>query len=486
MVKRLLRLIGLVVLVLLTIVLIKTATYSSRQEAIEPVQAEAIGDQAVQHLADVIKIRTVSYDDGANFDTSAFLHFISYLSQTYPLCDSLLEKEVVNNYSLLYKWTGSDATLAPAIFMGHIDVVPADEGHGEKWEVPPFSGQISDGFLWGRGSMDDKVNIVGLMEAAEMFLKEGIKPKRTIYFAFGHDEEIGGRNGALKIAELLEKRGVMAEFLLDEGLLITKGIVPGIEQPVALVGIAEKGYLSLELSVATEGGHSSMPPKETAIGIISRAVARLERQPFIARISEPVQQFLDHVGPEMPFLSRMAFANQWLLEDVIIGKYQKSASGSAVVRTTTAPVIFRSGVKDNVLPQQALAVLNFRILPGETTESVTARVKALVDDKRVNIKAVNHSNEPSRVSEVAGPGFSAIVKSTKEVFPNTLTAPSLVVGATDARHYSRVTKNAYRFLPIIAQQEDLKRLHGANERISVDNFKDCIRFYRRLILNSCQ
>ncbi len=483
MLKKLLKLLLLLLLLLLSIVLFNTFTYKSKQLDVQLLPEEAVSDEAVQHLSEAVQIKTVSYDDASRFDSASFTKFLSYLSETYPLCDSLLEKTLVNGFSLLYKWTGSDPSLSPVILLGHMDVVPAGDDPNEKWTHPPFSGKIENGFVWGRGSLDDKVNVIGILETAEQFLKEGKKPKRTVYFAFGHDEEIGGRAGAVKIAELLESQKVKAEFLLDEGLLITRGIVPGIQRPVALIGITEKGYLSLELSIEMEGGHSSMPPKETPVGILSAAVSKLEKDPFNPRISAPVQEFLAHVGPEMPFFSKMAFANQWLFSGVIIGKYQKTEAGSAIVQTTTAPTIFKSGVKDNVLPMRASAVVNFRILPGESISSVTEHVKKAIGDERVKISVYGHSNEPSPVSDVNSPGFIAIRKSVGEVFDSTITAPSLVVGATDARHYTKVTSNAFRFVPVIALPEDLKRLHGTNERISIENFKDCIRFYRRLLIN---
>jgi carboxypeptidase PM20D1 len=315
-------------------------------------------------------------------------------------------------------------------------------------------------------------------------LKENFQPERTIYLAFGHDEEIGGENGAVKIAAYLQAQNVKADFVLDEGLVITQNIVPGLVKPVALIGIAEKGYLSLELTVNADGGHSSMPTKETAIGILSAAVSKIENTPMPAKFSEPVNHFLEYVGPEMPFFQKMAFANQWLFKNTIISKYEKSNSGNATVRTTTAPTMFNSGIKDNVLPGTATAVINFRLLPGETQEDVIAHVKGAINDDRIQIKKYGHYGEASPVSDVQSESFSNIQKSIGQVFENTISTPALVIAATDARHYSAVADNAYRFLPLICKQEDLKRIHGLNEKISIENFKDCIRFYRQLIINT--
>jgi len=483
--KKILKTIGVIFLVLVAVVLFNTLTYKSKQLKIEPIEPISINESCIQHLSEAVKIKTVSYDDPSRFDSVSFNRLISFLKKTYPLADSLLNKKVINNYSLLYKWEGKNPSLKPIVLMGHMDVVPAENDENAKWDFDPFSGEIANGFVCGRGTLDDKVNVIGILEAIEMLIKENVKPERTIYLAFGHDEEIGGQNGAKKIAEYLQSQNVNAEFVLDEGLVITKGIVPGIKPNVGLIGISEKGYLSVELSVEADGGHSSMPAKETPIGILSGAIFKLEKKPMVAIISEPVQHFLDYVGPEMPFFSKLAFANKWLLKSVIISKYEASNSGNATVRTTTAPTIFKSGVKDNVLPSIASATINFRIVPGETSDDVIAHIEKTVNDPRVKIKKIGHNNEALPVSDIHSEGFKQIEKSIKQIFKNTLTAPALMVGATDEKHYLNVSANLFRFLPAICESEDLKRIHGINEKISTDNFKDCIRFYRQLVLNSC-
>lgn len=485
MLSKILKTIGILVAILLIIVLFNTLTYKSKQLQLEAITPVAVTENCIQHLSEAVQIKTVSYDEASKFDSTAFNQLISFLKKTYPLADSLLDKKAINNFSLLYKWEGENSSLKPIVLMGHMDVVPVDE-ENKKWDFQPFSGEITDKFVCGRGTLDDKVNVIGILEAIEMLLKENFKPKRTVYLAFGHDEEIGGQNGAKKIAEYLESQHVNAEFILDEGMVITKGIVPGIKPDVALIGISEKGYLSVELSVETEGGHSSMPAKETPIGILSLAVSKLEKNPMPAKISEPVQHFLDYVGPEMPFFSKLAFANQWLLKPVIINKYEASNSGNATIRTTTALTIFKSGLKDNVLPSIASATINFRMLPGETADGIITHIEKTINDPRIKIKKVGYTNEAASVSDINSEGFKQIEKSIKQIFKNTLTAPSLLVGATDQKHYSKISTNLFRFLPIILEAEDLKRIHGVNEKISIDNFKDIIRFYRQLILNSCK
>jgi carboxypeptidase PM20D1 len=481
--KKFFKYVGIIILLLVIFILTRTFLFTSKQTNAELLKTVVpIDDNVSTRLSEAIKFQTVSQDEEGKFeDSSALRQFENFLRTSFPLTDSLLQKEVINGFSLLYTWKGSDPSLKPLILTAHMDVVPA--GEEKDWTAPPFSGLIKDGFIWGRGSLDDKGSVMGVMESVEMLLRENFHPKRTVLLAFGHDEEVGGQNGAVQIADYLKKKNVSAEMLVDEGMVITKNIVPGIEKPVALIGVSEKGYVSLQLSVDFAGGHSSMPGKETSIGILSKAISRLQDHPFPARISEPVNLFLNRVGPQMPFFSKMAFANRWLFESVIIHKYEKSNSGNATVRTTTAPTIFRAGVKDNVLPSSATAIINFRILPGETVESVKQYVIKIIDDERVKVSQNGHAQEPSPVSPSDNNAFTTLEKTIQQIFPEIITAPTLMVGASDSRHYTAVCQNIYRFLPVQFESEDLERIHGNNERISVEAYKNSIRFYRQLILN---
>ncbi|MBI3510200.1 MAG: M20/M25/M40 family metallo-hydrolase [Bacteroidetes bacterium] len=481
--KRFFKYTGLVILVLAAVVLTRTFLFTSKQLPPEKSPAQVfIPDYVLTHLSDAVQLSTISHAGAlTSADTENLSRFEEFLFETFPLCDSLLHKDMINTFGILYTWQGSDASLQPLLLTAHLDVVPI--GDEKKWTCPPFSGTIKDGFLYGRGSLDDKGSALGILESVEMLLKENFHPKRTILIAFGFDEEVGGNKGAVQIADFLQKKNIKAEMLVDEGMVLTKNIVPNIDKPVALIGVGEKGYLSLELSVNFNGGHSSMPGKETSIGILSSAISKLQDHPFPAHFCEPVNLFLDDVGPEMPFFTKMAFANRWLFKSMIISKYEKSNSGNATVRTTTAPTIFNAGVKDNVLPDSASAVINFRILPGETVESVKKYVVEIINDPRIKIEQRGFSEDPSPVSPSDNNSFVTLEKTILQIFPGSLTTPALMVGASDARHYYRICKNVYRFLPVQFTTEDLDRIHGNNERISTEAYKNSIRFYRRLILN---
>jgi carboxypeptidase PM20D1 len=342
-----------------------------------------------------------------------------------------------------------------------------------------------DGFIWGRGALDNKSAVLGTLEAVEMLLLEGFRPARTLYLAYGHDEEVGGAAGAGEIAQLLKARGVELEMVLDEGGVISDGILPGIAEPVALVGIAEKGFVTVELSAQAAGGHSSLPQGQSAIGILSAAVARLESSPMEARLEGPTRQLLDQIGPRFPISQRAVFANLWLTAPLVLRRLEGSPTTNAMVRTTTAPTIFHAGTKDNVLPSSARAVINFRILPGDSVTTVVEHVRRTVQDARVAVKIVGRfSAEPSAVSSTESDSFRALQRTIRSVVPDAVVAPYLVVVATDARHYSGLSRNVFRFLPLRLTPRDLERMHGIDERIGVREYETAIRVYRQLVVET--
>lgn len=479
--KKFLRIFLGLFIVLVLILIIRTITYRSMQIDVEPVTLPDFGIESVANLSKAITFPTVSHEIGLPVDTLAFLGFHQFLNEAYPMVHATLKKEVVSDLSLLYKWEGTDPELKPVILMAHIDVVPA--GEADSWEKPPFSGENDGTFIWGRGTLDDKGSLIAILEAVERLITEDFIPLRTIYLAFGHDEEISGYEGAQVIANTLKERGVEAEFVLDEGLVISEGIVPMINQPVASIGISEKGYLSLALTVEMDGGHSSTPEKESAITVLNGALHNLINKQIKADIAGPVKDFLRFTGPEMPFLPRVIFANQWLFKPVIINIYEGSNAGNAAIRTTTAPTIISAGYKDNVIPAKAEAVVNFRMIPGETSDDVIQHVRRAVSDDRVKISIVGHTQEASPVSPIDSRGFEMIHTTIRQVFPEVMVNPMLMLGATDSRHYTQVSNNIYRFIPVTFTQEDLARVHGLDERIGIEDFKKAIGFYYVLVKN---
>ncbi len=439
--------------------------------------------KAAEKLAQAVRFPTVSYQDAAQSDTRPLLRLHTFLRQAFPVAHRVLEREVVNGYSLLYTWRGADETRKPVLLLAHLDVVPVESGTEERWTYSPFSGRIADGFVWGRGSMDLKVSVLGILEAVEQLVRQGFQPGRTVYLAFGHDEETGGLQGAAKISELLGRRGVRAEYLLDEGLTIGHGLVPGVSTSVALVGIAEKGRLNVELTARSGGGHASMPPQHTAIGILSAVLSRLEATPMPAALTGPVRELLMCTAPQMSFPRRAVVSNLWLFEPLIRWQFARSPSTNAVIRTTTAVTVVRGGAKENVLPAEAKAIVNFRILPGDNITAVLEHVRRTINDPGIEIRPLNRM-EPSGVSSTDSESFRALAATIRQVFPDTIVAPGLMIGGSDSQHYLSLTDAAYRFLPLRLKPEDLARIHGINERIAVDNYAEVIRFYFQLIRNT--
>jgi carboxypeptidase PM20D1 len=483
MLKRSLSFFIFILIAFLAYLVFNAITFRSKQVQHEPVVKIQIHDSVTHHLAAAIRHKTISYENHEEIDASHFLAFGQFVHDTYPLVNLHLERKIINEHSILYTWKGTDDSLAPAVLVAHLDVVPVAEEDMDNWTFPPFNGVIDDGMIWGRGALDDKVSVIGILEAVEYLLGENFTPQRTIYLAFGHDEEIGGLNGAKAIAEQLKMDGVAPEFVLDEGFAVTQGLVPGVLTDVALIGISEKGFASIKLKAEIDGGHSSMPATESAIQVIASAITKLQNNPFPSQITQPVQQFLKYVGPEMRFQEKIVFANSSLFESVIKSIYRQTAPGRAVVTTTMAPTIFNSGVKDNVIPSVATATINFRILPGTTIADVVTYVKNTINDPRITIDLGEFYSEPGKVSSTQSKGYGIVNRSIKEIFPEVIIVPNLVLAATDGRHYSNICDNIYRFLPIRLNPDNINTMHGIDERLPVEDFKDVIRFYIQLIRN---
>lgn len=472
------------ILLFVAYLLINTFNFESKQLTVEAVPRIEMNSASINNFAEALKIKTVSPENTADFDSLQFNKFNTFLKDTYPLADSLLEHKTFNSFSHLYKWQGSDSSLKPIILMGHLDVVPVIEKNLSEWKVDPFAGTIKNDTIWGRGAIDDKVGVIGIMEAVELLLSKNFKPKRTMYFTFGHDEEIGGRLGAVTMANYLKEQGITAEYVLDEGGVVSEGFVPGMNKEVALIGVAEKGYLSLNLGVRIEGGHSSMPGKETSIDVMANAISKLKNNPLPSKITAPLKEFMDYIGPEMPFTNKMVFANKGILSPLLLSVYESSSSGNAQIRTTTSPTIFNSGVKDNIIPLTASATVNFRILPETTTDDVIAHAKRVINDERISIEQGGFVSEPSKHSSPEAEQFKIINTTVLQVFPEVVVTPYLVVGGTDARHYNEISDYIYRFSPIHLNKANQKSFHGLNERLAVSDFYDSIGFYVQLIKNS--
>lgn len=475
---------GILVLFLL-VLLIRTLSFGERVPKLKPAQLpEVDGDLAALHLSAAIRQATVSYEDRGRIDPRPFSLLIHELERMYPNVHSRLDVDEINQFSLLYTWHGSDPALKPVLLASHLDVVPVETGTLEQWVWPPFEGRVEDGAIWGRGALDNKHTLIGILEAVEQLLRQGWQAQRSILLAFGHDEEIGGREGAGTIAAYLKSQGVALEAVLDEGGVILRDGLPGIRRPVALVGVAEKGYASLVLSAEGGGGHSSMPPRITPIGTLSALLADIEESPLPANTRFVTEMFRP-VGRAMPFGMRMAVANQWLLGGLLRKRLAETPSTNAMMRTTAALTMFHAGVKDNILPAQASAVVNFRPFPGDTLEDVEQFVRGLAP-KGVEMRLLDEGAwEASPVTSFSSAPAAALRKTLREVYPEAGVSPYLVSGATDSRYYQPICENIFRLSPCLITMKDVQSVHAVNEHIGVEILAQMVQFYIRLLANWC-
>ena len=439
---------------------------------------------AAERLSGAVKFATVSFASGAPIDTTAFLGFHAFLATTFPRVHSSLRLEKVAGLSLLYTWVGTDSLAPPVVLMGHMDVVPVTESNLKEWTHAPFSGDVADGYVWGRGTMDDKVTVLAVLEAVEDLLSRNIRPARTVYLTFGHDEEVGGRYGARAIVDTLVKRGVKPAMVIDEGGVMAKSVVPGVDGLAAVVGIAEKGYLSLRLTAKAQGGHSSMPTDRTAVGALSRAISALEANQFPFVLDGPTRGMLEAMAPYSSFGRKMVFANLWLTGPLVTRVLSRTPTTAAMLHTTTSPTMLTAGIKDNVLPPEAKAVVNFRIRPGETQETVIARVKSVIADSMISVEPTDSARtNPSQVSTVDSPAFRLIASTVRGMAPGQTVPvlPYLVGGGTDAKYWGPHSANVYRFLAVPLEQGDVARIHGVNERMSVKGYATAVTFFAQLL-----
>lgn len=506
--KKLLFILIGIVLILIIIVLIKTFTYpfkkinSSTSEGWKVIKE----DSAIQRLSGGIKIPTVSTGELGEFDYSTFNRIKEYLKKSYPLIYENAEYVEVNQYGLVYRLKGSNTSLAPILFLSHTDVVPPGDAEikdktenifrpndkplpavskvAEEWDFAPFSGAVANGRIYGRGTIDMKGMLFSLMESLNSIIKTHHKPQRDIYLAFGFDEEVGGQKGAVQIANYFKSKNLTFDAVYDEGgLILQKGSVAGIDADVAVIGCAEKGFLSVKIKVKGLGGHSSMPPTESAIGKAAVIMQRLEDDQMKPMITPLINEFFTNIGGSMSFVNRMGISNQWLLKPVLLSQLTKNNSTNALVRTTTALTMMKGSDAPNVLSPEVEFVVNFRLLPGNTVKEVKEHIAKATKGFEVEIEEIDNVKEASAVSSTNTKAFKLIEAGIKEIHPTAIATPYLTVGATDAYKYQIVSKNIYRFMPIKITDAEKQSIHSTNEYISIENYMKMIHYFEFIMRN---
>ena len=433
-------------------------------------------DAAVDSLAQLVRCKTVSYNDHSLEDEGEFQKLISLLPTLYPNVFAACTFRQLPDRALLLRWPGKQEG-DPAVMMAHYDVVPVNEN---EWQEPPFGAVVKDGEIWGRGTLDTKGTLHGVREAAEMLIGQGFVPENAVYFAFGGDEEIFGGD-APAIVEELKKRGIHPEFVLDEGGAIVDGVFPGVSKSAALIGTAEKGTVSVDMTASGKGGHASAPASRQALGILGRALSRIQDHAMPFTLTPPAREMFDILGRESSFGYKLLFANLWCFGPLLDLVCRRSGGElNALVRTTCALTMAQGSKAFNVLPSTAHAGINLRLISGDTIEAAIARLKTIVDDPSVEVKLVS-GGEPSTVSQTGDEPWNRLKSAIGAAYPGVLVSPYLMLAGSDSRHYGPISEHVYRFSGMPMSKEQRGLIHNANERIPVAQLKDTICFFAEVM-----
>ena len=474
---------GGVVIVLGGVIAVRTATFKA-PAVVDPASVSLAAARPVDtakataNLAQAIRFQTISHQDQADDQPAEWDRLHAWLQATYPAAHAAMTRDVLTGHTLVYTWTGSNPALAPIVLMAHQDVVPVTPGSEGAWSHPPFDGVVANGSVWGRGAIDDKGSLVTLFEALEGVATSGFKPVRTVIIVSGHDEEVRGV-GARAAADLLKARGVKAQFVLDEGMVVVEDH-PVTGKPTAIIGTAEKGYATLKVVAPAVGGHSSAPPPQTGVATLSRAVLAIADKPFPMKFSGPGADMLKALAPHASPTVKVAAANTWLFSPLLIKVTAKTPAGAAMLHTTIAPTMLKGSPKENVLPQDATAWINYRIAPGDSSAKVMAQAKNAVGDLPVELSWTKTPDEPSRVSSTDSDAWKMLA-GLAAVESQAPVVPGLVTAGTDSRYLAPVATDVYRFQPLRLSVNDTKMIHGTDEHITVANVERMVRFYQRLI-----
>ena len=466
------------------VTLIRAAFFKSEKAKGEVFEDELVhSKRAQENLTKAIRIRTISHEDESQTDWGEFEKFHTFLRESFPLIHENLEPEKVSRASLVFYWKGADESLEPIAFLAHQDVVPVASGTENDWTHPAFDGYNDGEFIWGRGALDMKNHLICLMESVETLLEEGYQPKRGVYICLGHNEEVvaGSGNGAREIALFLEKKGVRLDSVIDEGGAMLTAKVKGLlDANLTGIGVAEKGYADFRVTVKAKGGHSSQPPKHTAIGILSKKVLNLENHQFKAKIMPFVYDLFTNIGKRTSYAGRLVFCNLWLLKPLLLKAMTMIPPAASMVRTTTAVTMSSGSPAANVLPEKASVTVNFRIMPGESIADVKRHLEKYMGGENVEIEFVK-GKEPSLISPTETRAFDTLRRLSVSLDEKNIVAPYLVMGGTDAYNYENVCENIYRFAPFTIDTALLLTTHSTNERIPVGQLTQGITFFKRYI-----
>jgi carboxypeptidase PM20D1 len=474
--------IGGILLLLIAIVLIRTFTFQPPvlPTETEPMHVERDMQKEVETFAKALTYPTIVSMDYEATDFGPFEDFRIFLKESFPRVHETCDLTMINTHSMVFHWKGKNAELLPILFLAHYDVVPAAEETLANWTYPPFSGTIADGNIYGRGTLDDKNELMSLMQTAENLMAQSFTPERDIYFAFGHDEEQGGRQGAMNITAYFEEHNMHFDAVYDEGGVVIEGAIASVKTPLAVIGVAEKGYNNIRVTVTSKGGHSSMPPKHTALGDLAQIAVNIEKHPMNPILTPIVKDLLTNICNEMGFAVKMAVRNLWLFKPILFKVLGASPATNAMIRTTFAATMAKGSDAPNIMPQTTEMIVNVRVLPGNTPEEALDHVKSLAQGIDAKVEPIL-KEEASPISDLSGKGYAHLLNAIGDIYPNAIPTAYLVLGGTDARKYYNVSNAIYRFMPAQITNEEQGTMHAANEYISIENYKRMIVFYEKLI-----
>ncbi len=466
-----------VVVIFIAIIVIRTLLFTPKKSVgVSEKEITFEKDAAVAALRELVKCKTVSYKDSSLEDNSEFQKLIDKLPSLYPNVFKVCSFETLPDRALLFKWSGKEMGDA-AVMMAHYDVVPVNE---DMWQKPPFEAILEDGVLWGRGTLDTKVTVNGILSAAENLIKQGFTPKNDIYFAFSGGEEVNG-NGAVNIVDYFENNNIKLSLVVDEGGAVVENVFPGVKAPCGLIGIAEKGMMDVEYKVLSGGGHASAPKPNAPIDRLSNACCRLLSKPFKSHITKPVKEMFDTLGRHSSFLYRMIFANLWLFKGVLDILCKKSGGElNALMRTTVAFTQAKGSTASNVIPPEATFVSNIRLNPNDTMDSALEYIKKTINDQSVIVTKL-HGMNPSRISETDCEAYNKVASAVASTWKGSIVSPYLMVQCSDSRHYGRISDKVYRFSAMDLTSEERATIHGNNEKIRIETLHKAVEFYIRLM-----
>lgn len=468
-------------LLLLVAVLVARAISFKPQTQVTrtPTSVEFDREKAVNDLAEMIRCKTVSDHDPTREDAAEFEKFHALLPKLFPAVFAACEQIDVGERAIFLRLRGERAE-QPLVLMSHYDVVSVVE---ENWSRPAFEGLLEDGVLWGRGTLDTKGTLNGVLQAAETMLKNGYTPKRDVFFAFSGNEEVNGK-GAPAIVDWLEKNGIEPGCVIDEGGAVVENVFPGVSAPCALIGIAEKGMLNLQFSVQTNGGHASSPPPHTPVGVLSAACVKVENNPFPFRLSKPALEMFDTLGRHSSFVYRLIFANLWFFRPVLNMICKKSGGElNALVRTTVAFTQMQGSKGMNVIPPEASMLANLRLMEGDTVESAVERIRQTVGNDKIALTPIYGMN-PSRISVTEGAAWENLKNAIADTWQGAIVSPYLMLACSDSRHYGRVSDKVYRFSAMALSKAERASIHGNDEKIPVVTIEKTVEFYLRVLQNA--